>query len=64
MLVAVIDNTTDATLLSCTVTSTSRGSCSSASRSSSAAPGDKVEVRVTATGFRGNNRQWQVRFRH
>ena len=63
MLLAVIDNTTGATLLSCTVTSTSKGSCSNASRSGSAAPGDKVEVGVTATGLGGNNRQWQVRFR-
>src|SRR5664280_2891088 len=38
MLVAVIDNTTGATLLSCTLTSTSKGSCSNASRSGSAAP--------------------------
>jgi hypothetical protein len=43
--VAVIDNTTGATLLSCTVNSTNKNSCSNTSGSCSAAPGDNIEVR-------------------
>jgi hypothetical protein len=27
-------------------------------------PGDKIEVKVTATGFSGSYRPWQVRFRY
>jgi hypothetical protein len=64
VLVAVIDNTTGATLLSCTVTKTSKGSCSNASGSGSAAAGENIEVKLTATGRSGNNKQWRVRFRY
>ena len=65
-LVAVIDNSTGATLLSCTVNSTSKGSCSNASGSGPAAPGDKIEVQVTTTArsSRFSSNQWQVRFRY
>jgi hypothetical protein len=62
--VAVIDNTTGATLLSCTVTA-GRSSCSNAKESGSAAPGENVEVKVTAPGSRCNNKaSWRVRFRY
>ena len=64
MLLAVIDSTTGATLLSCTVTSTSNAAAQMPAGRVLQTPGNKVEVRVTATGFRGNNRQWQVTFRH
>ncbi len=63
--VAVIDNTTGVTLLSCTVNSTSKGKCSNtATASVAAAAGDRLEVKVTATGSNCNNKQWQVRFRY
>ena len=45
---SVIDNTTGATLLSCTVTSSSNHSCSNTKESGSAAPGDNLEVKITA----------------
>jgi hypothetical protein len=64
VLVSVIDNTTGATLLACTVTSTSNHSCSNAKESGSAAPGENIEVKVTATGFSGSYRPWRVRFRY
>jgi hypothetical protein len=63
-LVSVIDNTTGATLLSCTVTSTSNRSCSNAKESGSAAPGDNVEVKITASGSSCNGKAWRVRFRY
>jgi hypothetical protein len=62
--VAVIDNTTGATLLSCTVTA-GKSSCSNSKESGSAAPGDNIEVKVTAPGSRCNDRaSWRVRFRY
>ena len=65
VLVSVIDNTTGATLLSCTVTSSSNHSCSNTKESGSAAPGENVEVKVTAPGSRCNNKaSWRVRFRY
>jgi hypothetical protein len=63
VLVAVIDNTTGATLLSCTVNSTTKSSCSNASGSGSAAAGDNIEVKLTATGTSGNSKLWRVTFR-
>jgi hypothetical protein len=62
--VAVIDSTTGATLLSCTVNSTTRSSCSNATGSGSAAAGDNIEVKITATGASGNNAPWRVAFRY
>ena len=62
--VAVIDNTTGATLLSCTVNSTSKGSCSNTGSSAPVAPGHRIEVKVTANGSSCNNRAWQVSFRY
>jgi hypothetical protein len=64
VVVAVIDNTSGATLLSCTVNSSTKGTCSNSSGSGSAAPGDKIEVKITASGAACNNKQWQVRFRY
>ena len=55
-LVSVIDNTSGKTLLSCTVTSSSNRSCSNAKESGSAAPGDNVEVKITASGSSCNNK--------
>jgi hypothetical protein len=63
VLVAVIDNTTGATLLSCTVNSTTKSSCSDASGSGAAAAGDNIEVKLTATGASGNSKLWRVTFR-
>jgi hypothetical protein len=62
----VIDNTSGATLLSCTVNSTSPGrdSCSSSpGASAAAAPGDYIEVKVMTTGSSCANKQWRVMFR-
>jgi hypothetical protein len=64
VLVSVIDNTTGATLLSCTVTSSTNRSCSNAKESGSAAPGDNVEVKVAGSGSNCNNKAWRVRFRY
>jgi hypothetical protein len=61
--VAVIDNTTAATLLTCTVT-TGKSSCSNAKESGTAAPGDNIEVKMTASGSNCNNKAWRVRFRY
>jgi len=62
--VAVIDNTTGLTLLSCTLT-TGKSSCSNTKESGSAAPGENIEVKVTAPGSRCNDRaSWRVRFRY
>jgi len=65
-LVAVIDNTTGATLLSCTVNSTTKNNCSNATGSGSTAAGDNLEVQVTAipTGGSVNNNRWRVTFRY
>ncbi len=63
VLVSVIDNTTGITLLSCTVSSASKGSCSNASGSGTAAPGDYVEVKLTGIGSRWYPGQWRVTFR-
>jgi hypothetical protein len=73
--VAVIDNATGAMLLSCAVNATSNGSCSTATGSGPAAPGDKIEVRVTRSGSSSASssaydneqwdvKQWDVRFRY
>ena len=62
-LVSVIDNTTGVTLLSCTVTSASKGACSNASESGTAAPGDYIEVKLTGIGSRWCPGQWRVMFR-
>jgi hypothetical protein len=64
VLVAVIDNTTGATLLSCTVNSTNKNTCSNSSGSGAAAAGDNIEVKLTATGPSGNAKLWRVRFRY
>jgi hypothetical protein len=65
-LVAVIDNTTGATLLSCKVDSTTVNHCSNTTESGSAAAGENIEVKVTATPANGsgNSKSWRVRFRY
>jgi Collagen triple helix repeat (20 copies) len=67
--VTVIDNTSGAALLSCTVTSMSKGVCSNtATAATAAAPGDRLEVQITTTSPRKssscNNKEWSVRFRY
>jgi len=64
VLVSVIDNTTGATLLSCTVNSTTKNDCENAEVGGSAAAGANIEVKVTATGTSGNSKAWRVRFRY
>jgi Collagen triple helix repeat (20 copies) len=64
VLVAVIDNTTGATLLSCTVTKATKSVCSNPGSSGAVSPGDNLEVKVTATGSSGSEKQWRVRFRY
>jgi hypothetical protein len=64
VLVAVIDNTTGATLLSCPVNSASKNTCSNGGSSGPVAAGENIEVKLTATGSSGNNKQWRVRFRY
>jgi hypothetical protein len=67
VVVAVIDNTSGATLLSCTVNSTTKSWCSSTG-SGTAAAGDNLEVKVTASntkkGANDNEKDWRVRFRY
>jgi hypothetical protein len=64
VVVAVIDNATGATLISCTVNAATVNYCASASGSGSAGAGDNLEVAVTATGPSGNKGSWRVRFRY
>jgi hypothetical protein len=63
-LVAVIDNTTGATLLSCTLTSGSPKGCSNTGGTGAAAAGDNIEVKITASGVSGSSKMWRVRFRY
>jgi hypothetical protein len=63
-LVAVIDNGTGATLLSCTVSPPSRNICSNTGASLPVAPGQRIEVKVTTTGASARNRAWLVSFRY
>jgi hypothetical protein len=60
--VKVIDNTSGATLIECTVDSSNVNHCSAASGSGSAAAGDNIEVKVVASGPSGNKKSWRVRF--
>jgi hypothetical protein len=64
VLVAVIDNTTGATVLSCSLTSASPKGCSNASSTGSVAAGDNLEVKIMASGASGNGKMWRVRFRY
>jgi hypothetical protein len=63
VLVSVIDNSSGQTLLSCTVSSASKGACSNASGSGTAAPGDYLEVKLIGIGSRWCPGQWRVTFR-
>jgi hypothetical protein len=62
--VEVIDNTTGAPLLSCTVNSTNKNNCSNASGSGSVLAGENIEVRLSAKGASAENKLWRVRFRY
>jgi hypothetical protein len=63
-IVEVIDNTTGAPLLSCTVNATNKNSCSNSTGSGHVAPGDNIEVRVTIIGNSCFMKAWRVRFRY
>jgi hypothetical protein len=62
--VAVINNATGATLLSCTVTSSSANSCSNAGTSAPAAAGANLEVKVTTNEILRLGLPWRVSFRY
>jgi collagen type VII alpha len=61
---AVIDNATGATLLSCTVNSTSKSYCSNTGESAPMTPGQRIEVKVTGSSSYCENKAWQVSFRY
>jgi hypothetical protein len=62
--VEVIDNSTGTVLLSCTVNSTNKNTCSTNGTAGAAEAGNKLEVRITTTGTSGNNQDWEVTFRY
>jgi hypothetical protein len=62
--VKVIDNASGATLIECTVNSSTVNDCSAASGSGAAAAGDNLEVKVVASGPSGDKKGWRVRFRY
>jgi hypothetical protein len=62
--VEVIDNTTGAKLLPCTVNSTSKSNCSNNTETGTAAAGNKLEVKITTSGRSATGRDWEVTFRY
>jgi hypothetical protein len=66
--VAVIDISTETTLLSCTVNSATKSWCSNAGSGPPVAKGDNLIVKVTASNTAkeaaDNNKAWRVRFRY
>jgi len=62
--VEVIDNTTSAVLLSCTVSATTKNYCTNNATTGSAAARDKLEVKITANGTSGAGKDWEVTFRY
>jgi len=63
--VAVIDNTSGATMLSCTINSVTRSHCENAGSSGPANPGDLIEVKVTGTARQLSScRAIEVTFRY
>jgi hypothetical protein len=62
-LVSVIDNTTGATLLSCTVTASSNDKCSNTTGSGTAAAGANIEVKITTNEILRLGFGWRVTFR-
>jgi hypothetical protein len=62
--VEVIDNTTSTVLLTCTVNSTNKNTCTNNSATGAAAAGNKLEVRITTTGTSGAGKGWEVTFRY
>jgi hypothetical protein len=63
-LVAVIDNTTGATLLTCTVTASSNDSCGNATGSGTAAAYANLEVKITTNEILRLGMPWRVSFRY
>lgn len=63
-LVEVIDNTTGAKLITCTVNATTKDNCSNNSETGAAVAGNKLEVRITTRGTSGANKDWEVTFRY
>jgi hypothetical protein len=64
VLVSVIDNTTGASLLSCTVNSTNHSGCSNTTEAGAASAGDNLEVKLIINGTSGSLKQWRVSFRY
>ncbi len=68
VVVAVIDITTEKTLLSCSVSSTTKSWCSNTGSGPAAAPGDNLIVKVTASNTAkdasDNEKDWRVRLRY
>src|SRR5271166_5274291 len=62
--VEVIDNSTGTLLVSCTVNSTNKNSCTNSTTTGSAAAGSKLEVKLTITGASGESKDWEVTFRY
>lgn len=58
--VEVIDNTTGATLLTCTITASSNGVCSNTGSSVFVGAGNKLEVKVTNNAVSANTDAWNV----
>jgi hypothetical protein len=61
--VAVIDNRTGSILLSCVVNTTTVNHCSNSSTGGTAAAGDYIEVKITATNTL-DGKKWRVAFRY
>jgi hypothetical protein len=62
--VSVINNTNGATLLACTVTASSNGSCSNASGSGTAPAYANLEVKITTNEILRLGFPWRVTFRY
>jgi YVTN family beta-propeller protein len=62
--VEVIDNTTGALLVSCTVNSTTVNECTNNTSTGTAAALNKLEVRITTTGMSAAGKKWEVTFRY
>jgi hypothetical protein len=62
--VEVVDNATGASLLSCTVNSTTKNRCTNTTEIGKAAAFDRLEVRITTTGTSASFQAWEVSFRY
>ena len=63
-LVSVINNTTGATLLTCTVTSSSNNACANSTGSGTVAAGANIEVKITTNEILRLGLPWRVSFRY